>query len=117
MTWSDLSFSINAAELPLDPRPLDPQQIRAGSPQTFSRVLWKSVDGRHQRGVWEITPGVVVDVEVDEMFVVISGSATVEIEGQAPLRLAPGHVGVLRAGDRTTWHIHETLRKVYHLTR
>ncbi len=111
------SFSINAAELTLEPCPLQPQQICAGNPRTFARVFWKSADGRDQRGVWEITPGVVVDVEVDEMFVVISGNATIEIEGQAPLQLSPGHVGILHAGARTTWHVHQTLRKVYHLKR
>ena len=68
------------------------------------------------RGVWQITPGVVSDVEADELFVVISGRATVEIDGGPTLELEPGVAGVLRAGDRTVWRIHETLRKVFQVT-
>lgn len=98
-------------------KPMDPQRIVAGTPEISSTVLWKSDDGRQQRGVWQITPGVVTDVEVDEIFVVVAGRATVEIDGRSPIELAPGFVGILCAGDRTTWHVHETLRKVYHLTR
>jgi uncharacterized cupin superfamily protein len=28
-----------------------------------------------------------------------------------------GDVGLLRAGDRTVWTVHQTLRKVYQVTR
>ena len=88
----------------------------AGSPEVSELVLDESPDGRVVRGVWQITPGVVEDVEADEVFVVIAGRATVEIEGGPTLELEPGVVGVLRAGDRATWTIHETLRKVFQIT-
>nr|BFE79719.1 hypothetical protein GCM10020093_023200 [Planobispora longispora] len=76
-------------------------------------MLWESADGRQVRGIWQITPGVVTDTEADELFVVISGRATIEIEGGQTLRVGPGDLAVLREGDRTTWTVHETLRKAY----
>ena len=71
------------------------------------------VSGRVERGVWQITPGVVTDVEVDEVFVVLSGRATIEIAGGPTLQVGPGDLCVLEAGARTVWHVHETLRKVF----
>ncbi|GAA2288813.1 hypothetical protein GCM10010431_02090 [Streptomyces kunmingensis] len=46
---------------------------------------------------------------------VVGGRATVGVEGGAVLELAPGTAAVLRAGDRTTWTVHEALRRAYHL--
>ena len=79
-------------------------------------TLWTSEDGRIIRGVWQITEGTVTDVEADELFVVVSGRATVAVEGGATLELAPGVLGVLARGARTTWTVHETLRKVFQIT-
>ncbi len=101
-------------ELELEPAPLDPQTILEGSPEVSELVLDTSPDGRVVRGVWQIT--LVADVEADELFVVLAGRATVEIEGGQTLALEPGVVGVLRAGDRAVWRIHETLRKVFQIT-
>ncbi|WP_159941018.1 MULTISPECIES: cupin domain-containing protein [unclassified Nocardiopsis] len=107
-------LSLHVADAALSPDPLDPAQIVAGDPVVTSAVLWESADGTQSRGVWQITPGVVTDTETDEMFVVLSGRATVEVEGGPTLEFGPGDVGLLREGDRTTWTVHETLRKVYH---
>jgi uncharacterized protein len=109
-------FVHRVADLELEPAPLDPETVLEGSPQVSELVLDTSPDGRVVRGVWQITPGVVRDVEADEVFVVISGRATVEVEGGPTLELEPGVVGVLRAGDRAVWTIHETLRKVFQIT-
>jgi uncharacterized cupin superfamily protein len=96
------SFALDPADLELEP----------GGDGTGDRVLARTPGGV-VTGVWQIEPGVATDVEVDETFVVVSGRATVEIEGGPTLELAPGTVGVLHAGDRTVWRVHETLRKVY----
>ena len=109
-------FAVSAAELVLEPTQLDPGQIVSGTPETAEVVLWESADGRITRGVWEITPGVVTDVELDELFVVISGSATIEIEGRETVEAGPGDVVILGEGAKTTWTVHETLRKVYQVT-
>ena len=65
------------------------------------------------RGIWEHSPGVTRDTEVDEMFVVVCGSATIEVEGQSKMQVGPGSIGILREGNRTVWTVHETLRKVF----
>lgn len=106
-------FALHVADLALQPDPLPAEQIISGSPEVNARELWSAPDSSSAVGVWEITPGVVSDVEVDEAFVVISGRATIAIEGGPTLEVGPGDVATLRAGDRTVWTVHETLRKVY----
>jgi uncharacterized protein len=65
-------------------------------------------------GVWEMTTGAMRDVEADEVFVVLSGRASVEFEDGSPtLELQAGDVVRLAEGTRTTWTVTETLRKVY----
>lgn len=100
-------FALTAADVDLEAAELPPEQVVSGTPAVRSRKL------SEHAGVWEISAGVVTDVEVDEVFVVLSGRATVEIEDGPVLELAPGTVGALKAGDKTVWRVHETLRKVY----
>ncbi len=45
----------------------------------------------------------------------MSGRATIEVDGGPTLEVGPGDVGILEAGARTTWRVHETLRKVFHV--
>jgi uncharacterized cupin superfamily protein len=90
---------------------LDPAQVVSGDPQVRVLPLHDSDD--LAIGVWQHSTGVSTDVEADEVFVVLSGSATVEVADGPILELGPGDVGLLPAGARTTWTIHETLRKIY----
>ncbi len=83
----------------------------SGSPKAGFRAV-AAVAGA-EIGVWEMTVGVANDVEADEVFVVLSGSATVEFEDGESIELVPGVAVRLRAGDRTTWTVREVLRKVY----
>jgi uncharacterized protein len=69
--------------------------------------------GGAEVGLWGMEPGVDHDTEVDEVFVVIAGRGTVEFEDGEVVTLAPGVAVRLRAGERTTWTVTETLRKVY----
>ncbi|WP_441250788.1 cupin domain-containing protein [Kitasatospora sp. McL0602] len=110
------SFALHIPDADLEPDPLDPAQIVSGTPEVTGKVLWESEDGNRIRGIWQITPGVVTDTEADEMFVVISGRATIAFEDGTVLEVGPGDVTVLHEGDRTTWTVHETLRKAYELT-
>lgn len=64
-------------------------------------------------GLWEAGPGEDVDVEVDEVFVVLSGRGVVTFEDGESIELRPGVAVRLRAGDRTTWTLVERLRKLY----
>ncbi|WP_405595732.1 cupin domain-containing protein [Streptomyces sp. NBC_01410] len=110
------SFAVHIPDADLEPDPLDPAQIVRGTPEVSGRVLWESEDGRNIRGIWQITPGVVTDTEANELFVVVSGRATIAVEGGPTFDVGPGDACVLREGDRTTWTVHETLRKAYQIT-
>lgn len=104
--------ALDAASVPLEHVALPADHVLEGAPSTGSAVLGEL--GGVEVGVWEITPGTSTDVEADELFVVLSGAATVRFSsGEPPLVLAPGVVGRLAAGQRTTWAVTATLRKVY----
>jgi uncharacterized cupin superfamily protein len=96
-------FDLGAVDLPAD------------TENTWNLVL--ADDGRVVRGIWEIAPGVVTDVELDEIFVVHSGSATVRfLDSGEVWELRPGSVGIFDGGERTEWTVHERLRKAYQIT-
>ncbi|WP_307785467.1 cupin domain-containing protein [Microbacterium hibisci] len=99
----------DAASLALDLQPVPADQVVEGSPRAGYAELTDTV------GVWEHTPGTSTDVEADEVFVVLSGSATVSFDDPAlaDIELRPGSVVRLTAGMRTVWTVRETLRKVY----
>ena len=99
----------DAAALALPHEPVPVEQLVAGAPSTGFVELTDTI------GVWEMSPGAMRDVEGDEVFVVLSGSATVEFDEPSlpPIELGPGSVVRLTAGMRTLWTVRETLRKVY----
>lgn len=102
-------ISALTVEVPLAPVPAD--RVVAGAPRTGSLDL----DEDMGVGVWEMTVGAMRDVEIDEVFVVVAGAATVDFVAPAlpSIDLAPGAVVRLESGMRTVWTVHETLRKVY----
>jgi uncharacterized cupin superfamily protein len=104
-------FRVLDVDAPVATTPLDPASVLAGSPEAGSRAL-AAVSGV-EVGVWEMSPGTATDVEVDEVFVDLSGSATVTFEDGEELELAPGSVVRLRSGEQTTWVVRETIRKIY----
>jgi hypothetical protein len=61
---------------------------------------------------WPLEPEQVVEGDPR-----VSGRATIEVEGGPTLELGPGDIGLLHAGDRTTWRVHEDLRKIYQVTQ
>ena len=107
----------SAGSVALTHEPIAPDQVVAGSP-TVSTLVLDDSDGV-EIGIWEMTPGTATDTEIDEVFIVIAGRATVVYDevpdavGLPAIELAPGAVVRLTAGMRTTWIVHETLRKVY----
>ena len=103
----------DAASLELDLEPLPADQVVQGSPATGFAELGGF--GGTELGVWEHTPGASTDVEADEVFVVLSGSATVSFDDPTlePIELRAGSIARLTAGMRTVWTVRETLRKVY----
>ena len=107
-----LNSVAHATSLVVEHEAVSPDQTVAGTPRTGLRPLGRF--GDLEVGIWEMTPGVMRDVEADEVFVVLSGSATVEFDdGATPLSLEAGDVVRLAEGARTVWTVTETLRKVY----
>lgn len=103
---------VNAAELELMHSPVPAEQVRDGAP-TASAATLGEYSGL-EVGVWELTPGTVTDVEADELFIVLSGAATVSfVDEDRVEHLSPGSVLRLTAGQRTVWTVTETIRKVY----
>lgn len=102
----------HAATLALTHEPVPADQVVTGAPTTGVRTLteFAGVDV----GVWEMSVGGMRDIEVDEVFVVLSGSARVEFaDGSPGLDLGSGDVVRLAAGTHTVWTVTEPLRKVY----
>lgn len=70
--------------------------------------------GSAEVGVWELRGGTVTDTEIDELFVVISGSAIIEfVEEDRTIEVTPGDIVRLVAGTRTRWTVQDHIRKVY----
>jgi uncharacterized cupin superfamily protein len=102
---------VHAPDLPLDWEPVAPGQVVSGDPRVGAAGI-TAADGV-EVGVWAHTVGVSTDVEADEVFVVLSGRARIDLEDGTALEVGPGDVGILPPGARTRWTIHEDLRKVY----
>ena len=104
---------MDAALVTLEHQPVADAQIVAGSPSTGVRPLGVAADGG-EVGVWEMSPGAMRDVEGDEVFVVLSGRASVAFaDGRETIELAAGSVVRLEEGAETVWTVTETQRKVY----
>jgi uncharacterized cupin superfamily protein len=104
--------AVDGHALALPRAPLDADKCIAGTPQVGLRPLGEL--GGIGFGVWELGPSTSRDIEADEVFVVLSGRATVAFgDGTPPLQLQPGSIARLAAGSATTWTITETLRKLY----
>ena len=104
---SERIFDAASAVVPHEPA----EQVVSGNPTTGVIELgdFKGVE----IGIWEITPGVVTDTEVDELFVVLEGDATVTFANGESIEIGPGSSVRLREGEQTQWEIRSRLRKVY----
>lgn len=60
--------------------------------------------------VWEITDGVVSDIENDECLLVLSGTGRLRFEDGDTIDLKPGVCVRVHAGDRTEWTVLSTVR-------
>lgn len=97
-----------STDVPLEA--LAPGQVVSGAPRAGA-LEFDSLDV--PCGLWEHTAGVSTDVEADEVFVVLSGHARIDVAGEGSLTVGPGDVVHLTAGAQTTWHVLEPLRKFW----
>lgn len=87
-------------------------EVVEGAPR--QGILTLGPVGGCEAGIWELRDGTVSDTEVDEVFLVISGSAVIELldEGRT-VEVTAGDVMRLVAGTRTRWRVPEHIRKVF----
>lgn len=107
---------LDAADVTVPLEALGADSVVSGAPEAGVAELGGI--GGAEFGLWEHTVGTSTDVEDDEVFVVLSGAATVEIEAfrdqpAVTLELRPGSIVRLSEGMHTTWTITETLRKLW----
>lgn len=97
-------------ELPLT-RPSQPGLWVEGGWPTAAAEPLAELDGVAV-SVWEMTAGVVLDVERDEVIVVISGSGWIRFDDGESTAIRPGLCLQLRAGERAEWTVTDRLRIV-----
>lgn len=110
-----MTMVFDASATTLDFSPLDAEQCPDGPLSTGVASLARTE--AVEVGVWEHPVGRSTDIEVDEVFVVLSGRGRVVLADGTTLDLGPGTVGVLEAGTATTWIVTEPLRKVWIVPR
>jgi len=108
------SIILEAADLvALDPAPISPDWILAGTPQARSKLLAKSHDGTSSIMVWECTAGRFNwHYSEDETVVIISGEVFIRSTKGEETRLGQGDVGFFPAGSSCTWRINDRVKKV-----
>ena len=104
-------LSPDVATHALEHEPLPADEVLEGAPTAAVSSL-AEVAGIGV-GLWEMSAGTARDTEVDEVFVVLAGRGDVTFEDGTELELRPGVAVRLTAGERTTWRVTETLRKVW----
>lgn len=92
--------------------PVPAEQIDYGNPR--QGVLDLGTVGNVEAGIAELRDGAVLDTVSDEVFVVISGGATIKLldEGRS-VDVKTGDVMRLTAGTRTRWIVKDHVRRVF----
>ncbi len=103
--------SFMPTEIPITHAPLDEADVVTGEVTTGEAEV--DTIAELAVGVWEHSVGTSTATEIDEVFVVISGRGRITDADGDVIELAPGVVGVLPAGARTTWEVTEPIRKVW----
>jgi uncharacterized cupin superfamily protein len=113
----------DAANAELEPWPLpqldgpEGHGVVAGEPRISGRVLWRSDDGKTATGLWECTPGTIggsfVFTETDYL---LTGRMTCTLPDGGTFEAKAGDVLLWPEGTKTTWEVHETVRKLFSMT-
>ncbi|XVU25266.1 cupin domain-containing protein [Actinoplanes sp. CA-054009] len=101
------------AQVPVKHTPAEPGEVVAGAPTLGTTPITTLGDTGVEIGIWEMSAGAVRDIEVDEVFVVLEGAATIAVEGAEPVAIKPGDLVRLTAGTATVWEVTSPLRKLY----
>lgn len=111
--------AVPATQIAVELEAVDPTDVVSGAPvQGISEL---GTVGGAEVGIWELRDGTVTDTEVDEIFIVLSGGAHIELlevpgapeDIGSVVEVATGDVMRLVAGTRTRWTVPDHIRKVY----
>ncbi|WP_017793213.1 cupin domain-containing protein [Leucobacter salsicius] len=112
-TGQNIAVSALTAGVALEAVPAE--DTVSGDPQQGVTEL--GTIGGAEAGIWELRAGVVTDTEVDELFIVLSGEATIEIlsgaEEGREITVRTGDAMRLVGGTRTRWTVRDHIRKIY----
>jgi uncharacterized cupin superfamily protein len=101
------------ASATLEPAPISPDWILAGTPEAWSKILAKSRDGTSYIMVWECTAGSFNwHYNEDETVVVISGEVFITNDQGEERRLGQGDMGFFPARSSCTWRVTDRIKKV-----
>lgn len=119
-----MTVTFRAADIPAEELDAKPLQQPSAEPltrgiTTRSRVVFTSEDSKVLCGTWECEPGASrwEFLERGEFIHVLSGSMTVQRDGEDGVLLTAGTSAVFPIGWCGTWTVHETLRKVFTVFR
>ena len=102
-----------AASTDLEPAPISPDWILAGTPEARSKMVVKTRDRTSSITVWECTAGRFNwHYSEDETVVVILGEVFITTEKGEERRLGQGDMGFFPAGSSCTWCINDRIKKV-----
>ncbi|WP_433371941.1 cupin domain-containing protein [Actinoplanes sp. CA-142083] len=90
----------------------DAGDVVSGAPTLGTTAVTELGDSGVEIGVWEMSVGAVRDVEIDEVFLVLEGSATITVDGSS-VTVGAGDLVRLTVGTATTWEVTSPLRKLY----
>ncbi|BCI55622.1 hypothetical protein NIIDNTM18_49000 [Mycolicibacterium litorale] len=95
--------------------PLTVDLTEADRPASTAPVRSVSLyaDGGQKHGVWEAEPGVHREYQGQETVVILTGRATVEGSSGITVDVGPGDLVIVDPGEKTTWTVHEKIRKVF----
>lgn len=94
-----------------------PTTLTPGQREGFS-PFWSAAGtapGPVDTGVWEAESGSFTATRdgYHELCYLLTGSVTLVEDGEQPIEVGAGDLFVTPAGWRGTWHVHETVRKLY----
>jgi uncharacterized protein len=108
----------DALSTDIDLKPMAPDWILAGAPESGGKRLAASHDGTSAIVVWECTAGRFKWIySEDETAVVIAGEVFITTDKGEERRLGQGDMAFFPAGTWCIWHVNDRIRKVAVLRR
>ena len=104
---------LTAADLSLNPAPINRNWILEGNPIARNNILSRSADGAATTILWECTAGRFRwFYDIDETVYVIEGGVVVKDAAGVTRRLNAGDSLYFPKGARAEWHVEKYVRKI-----